>query len=317
MQDNKIAVSHADSVLAEAVLECLQLQNVSAEQLVLLGSEDQRGTRIAYGDTYLITGDQASFDYSTCRLLLLLERDVALENLARAEGCFILGNVDDESQPLGFMGTSVAEPEIRYGADSVRLPRAETCSVLDALKVISGVAQISRLQLTYLQSAGRQGKAGVEELASQTINLLNTREIKPVVFPEQIAFNLISDASEPQVANELAELLDLPVGCIAQNTIMTPVFYGLAVSVVVQFDTAIDIDAMSTALSKLEDLQVRSGSGSVVSDCNQSFSCVISQIQATPGDSPTLCFWLMADPHRYGLARNYARLSGFLQNSYL
>lgn len=317
MLKHKIAVSHAGGVLAEAVLECMRGQQVPADILVVLDTEEQRGTRIAYGDTYLITENQESFDYSDCGLLLLLEADQEIEQAASSQGCFILGNSSGDNSALAYMGEVIAEPDISYGADSVRLPSAEACCVLDTLLCLNQAQSIERINLTWLQSASHQGKAGIDELASQTINLLNSREVKPAVFSDQVAFNLISTEPDPALTADLTSMLDLSPGSVSQNAMAAAVFYGLAVAVTVRFRDEANLDSLRTSLNRLNDVEVRTEGGSVVSDCNQSFSCILSQFSMVPADTRTLCFWLMADPHRYGLARNYASLSGFLQNSFL
>ena len=317
MQEQKIAVSHATSVRGEAVLERFQSSSIAVEQLIVLDSESQRGTRLPYGDTYLVVDDQASFDFSDCGLLLLLEQNDEIESQARSQGCFVLGCSGDLDQPLAYMGSAFDEPELSYGSDGARLPSPETCCVLDALLAIQRVEAIRQIQITWLQSASHFGKAGIDELASQTINLLNTREIKPSVFPQQIAFNLITAAANPQIAAEIGDYLGLSSAEINQNTILTPVFYGLAAAITISFGAAIDINEVSAALNQLEGITVSGTESSPVSDCNQSFSCTISQMHTPLDDSLSLGFWLMADPDRYGLARNYVSLSDFLQNSFL
>lgn len=317
MQEQKIAVSHATSVRGEAVLERFQSSQISAEQLVVLDTESKRGTRLPYGSSYLITEDQADFDFANCSLLLLLEGDDEVESQARSVGCFVLGCSGDPDQPLAYMGSVFEEAEIGYGSDGARLPRPETSCVLDSLLAIQRVEAIRQIQITWLQSASHYGKAGIDELASQTINLLNTREIKPVAFPQQIAFNLITAAVDPLIAEEIAGFLSLSAIQVNQNVIVAPVFYGLAAAVTIDFDAAVDIDEVSSALNQLDGVSVSHGESSLVSECNQSFSCAISQIHTPLDDSLSVGFWLMADPDRYGLARNYVSLSEFLQNSFL
>lgn len=317
MQYQKIAVSHATGVRGEAVFERFQSLQLSADQLVALDNESLRGTRLAYGDTYLVSEDQATFDYSDCGLLLLLESDEEIEMHARSQGCFVLGNSGDAEQPLAYMGSVFAEPDISYGSDGARLPAAETSCVLDALLTIQRVESIRHIQITWLQSASHYGKPGIDELASQTINLLNTREIKPAVFPQQIAFNMITLPVNHSIADEISGFLGLSAAEVSQNVIVAPVFYGLAAAITVSFDSAIDVDAMSAVLDQLDGISVNHGESSLVSDCNQSFNCTISQMQTPADDCLSLSFWLMADPDRYGLARNYVSLSEFLQNSFL
>ena len=149
MQQLQIAVSHASSVLGEAVLERFHSSKLPADQLVVLDSEERRGTRLVYGDTYLVTRDQHSFDYSDCGLFLLLEPDEAIEAQARSQGCFILGCVADSAQPMAYLGSALDDPGVPYGADCARLPRAETSCVLDVLLALHRQQAIAQIQLSW------------------------------------------------------------------------------------------------------------------------------------------------------------------------
>ena len=60
-----------------------------------------------------------------------------------------------------------------------------------ALKPLHDTYGIKRVNVATYQSVSGSGRSGIEELALQTSNLLNAKEIKKNIYPAQIAFNCI------------------------------------------------------------------------------------------------------------------------------
>jgi aspartate-semialdehyde dehydrogenase len=60
-----------------------------------------------------------------------------------------------------------------------------------ALKPIHDAVKIKRIVVTTFQSVSGTGKEAIDELAGQTVALLNFREVEKKVYPHQIAFNCL------------------------------------------------------------------------------------------------------------------------------
>jgi aspartate-semialdehyde dehydrogenase len=63
--------------------------------------------------------------------------------------------------------------------------------MLVALKPIYDAVGIERINVATYQAVSGTGKEAIEELATQTANLLNGRPVEPKVYPKQIAFNVL------------------------------------------------------------------------------------------------------------------------------
>ena len=72
---HRIALSHASSVAAEAILEKLPESGITPDSLVLLDHPSNLGKRVSYGGTHLALLDQQQYDYSNCALLMMPEAD--------------------------------------------------------------------------------------------------------------------------------------------------------------------------------------------------------------------------------------------------
>jgi aspartate-semialdehyde dehydrogenase len=149
------------------------------------------------------------------------------------------------------------------------------------------------------------------------VNLLSSRDIEPVVYSQQIAFNLLPEATSPQVEADFRHFLGNSSCSIALQTVNVPVFHGFAAAVQIGFDVDVPLKDCERRLSALDKVTIKNTDSSPIADCNQSFGCVISQLKQTSNQPANLQFWMVADPMRYGLANNYVNVADFLLKSFL
>lgn len=318
---HRIALSHASGIAAEAILEKLSESGVKPDSLILLDRESNLGERVPFAGGRLGVQDQDGFDLSECALLLMPESDSNLAAAAIAQGCLLVSHtITSDSAPI-FMPDVHSPPALAYNQASLRLAGPELSCLLPVLLELNRDHAIVRLNLTLLRSAEFRGKAGLEELATQTVNLFNSKDVEPRVFPQQIAFNLLPDAPDPFLVSDLRRILGnnsySDTLSVTLQSVNVPVFHGLVVAVQICFDSRVSIEDCKNRLSRLDKVIVKDGQISPVSDCNQSFSCTISFPEKTPDQPSDLQFWMIMDPMRYGLANNYVNVTDFLLESFL
>ena len=312
-----IALSYAAGIEAEAILEKLPETGLSPDSLVLLDSESNAGKRIAYSGTHLQIRDQRQFDLSECALLLMPSPDTDLSARAQHQGCLLVSHAIDDPAAAIFVNAGTDEPEISYSASRLRIAGEELACLLPVLLQLDRLAQIEHLGLTLLRSAEFRGKPGINELAGQTVNLLNSRDVDCLVYPQQIAFNLIPETSNPLLESDFRHYLGNSSCSLALQTVNVPTFHGFAAAVQIEFSTGVDLESCRQRLFGIEDVSVSDSVATPISDCNQSFGCAISHLQQASNQAPNLQFWLVADPMRYGLANNYVNVVDFLLKSFL
>lgn len=315
--EHRIAISHASGIVAEAILEKLPESGIQPDSLLLLDHEENVGKRLPFAGGRIVVQDQQKFDFSTCALLLMPEANAEIESAALAQGCLLMSHAIERDSPALFMVDRETQPDIAYSETSLRLPGAELSCLLPALLQLERMQAIVQLNITLMRSAEFYGKPGVDELASQTIDLLNARKARTNVFPQQIAFNIFPEAVDTRLNSDLSQFL----GTISYSPMLqmlnVPIFHGFAAAVQLRFDTEVALDDCRKRLASLDNMTIKKGHASPVSDCNQSFSCVISQLGQAPDQASSLQFWMLADPMRYGLANNYVNLTEFLLKSFL
>ncbi len=315
--EHRIAISHATGIAAEAILEKLPESGIEPDSLFLLDNDANVGKRLPFANGRLAVHDQQTFDFSSCALVLMPEADAEIEAAALAQGCLLLSHVIERDSSALFMMDAELQPDIAYSDTSLRLPGAELSCLLPALLQLNRMQSIMQLNITLMRSAEFYGKPGVDELASQTIDLLSAREARASVFPQQIAFNVFPEAVDTRLNSDLGQFLGTISYSPVLQTLNVPIFHGFAAAVQIRFDSEVALEDCRKLLAALDNLVIKEAAASPISDCNQSFSCVISQLGQAPNHASSLHFWMIADPMRYGLANNYVNLTEFLLKSFL
>jgi aspartate-semialdehyde dehydrogenase len=316
--EHRIALSHASGIVAEAILEKLSESGIAPDSLVLLDRESNVGKRLPYGGSHLPLYDQSQYDLSSCALLLMPQADTQLEAAALQQGCLLLSHSIVDPRAAVFLARGGQEPELSYSETGIRLAGPELSCLLPSLIELERMAAIERLNITLLRSAEFHGKAGVDELAAQTVSLLNGRPLDAAaVFSQQLAFNLLPEAPDPTLEADLRHYLGNSSYPVSLQTVNVPIFHGFVAAVQLQLAAEIDMDECRKRLSTLQDVTLKESNASPISDCNQSFGSVLSNLYQAPNNPACLQFWMLADPMRYGLANNYVNVTDFLLKSYL
>jgi len=311
-----VALSHAGGFASQAILEKLPESGITPDSLVLLDDESRAGSRYAFAGSYVKSANQYDFDLSNCAVLLMPEADSELEQAAKSQGCLLVSHRIQRDSPAVFCSNG-QNIEIAYSETSLRLAGPELSCLLPILLELDRLCPIRRVNATLMRSAEFYGKAAVDELASQTVNLLNAREVKAAVYADQIAFNLLPEPAESLITDDLGHILGKSSYSNQIQIISAPVFHGFVASIQLDFDANIALKTCKQRLSSLENVVVKNGPASQISDCNQSFNCVISLLEQLPKQSSSLQFWMIADSMRYGIANNYGNVTDFLLKSFL
>lgn len=317
MNQRKLVLTHAQGLLAQAILEKLFESGLAPDSLVLLDDEVHLGTRLAYGKSYLTVGDQLAYDYADCALVLLLEQDPQIEQKLATLDAVILSHALASEQAPQFAADTDASLEFSFSQKLINLPGAEISCLLGVLPKLHEKLGITQINAVILRSAETQGKAGIDELASQSIALFNGKEAVVRQYPLQIAFNLLPADSVPAQSPDLTRLLGDDSIRFSQQIVDVPIFHGFAAALQLVFDSKTSVAGCEKLLKGLKNVQVKAGAASPLTDCKQSFGCVINRVEQSQDQPNTIQFWMLADSLRYGLANNYANVTDILLKSFL
>lgn len=317
MDEIRVAITHAGSIATEAILEKLPESGLAPGSVVLLGDESKVGSRLAYADSYLVVQDQQDYQFNDCALVLMPEHDSSIEERLVHLDTVLISHCIDSTEPAIFAANRDADINVSYTQSCIRVSNPELSCLLGVLPILHRAFEIASVNLVFLQSAESRGRAAIDELASQTVSLLNARDATPGAYPLQIAFNMIPAAGINNLNSDLPNILgNCDLGCIHQ-VVDVPAFHGLAASVQLDFAVDVDLEGIRSVLNEIPGVHLSDTAASPISDCNQSFSCVINRLEQAHNQTNSIQFWMIADPMRYGLANNYVNVTDILLKSFL
>jgi aspartate-semialdehyde dehydrogenase len=141
-----------------------------------------------------------------------------------------------------------------------RLFSAPSSPAVIACTLAAGLQElgVARLVLIFFQPVSERGQAGIDELESQSVNLLSLKPISQKVYGAQVAFNMLGgygpesgaslSAVRAEIAASVAAYLDGRVPAPAIQVVQAPVFYGYSFVAFAEFGQAPAMDAIADAL---------------------------------------------------------------------
>jgi aspartate-semialdehyde dehydrogenase len=142
-------------------------------------------------------------------------------------------------------------PELQPGP----VVAAHPAAVMLALLLIRAqrVAPVRIAVATVFEPASEYGRAGMDELHEQTVNLLSLKEMPKQVFDIQVAFNLITglgeestalplESTERRMLEHYRQIVSGNVPAPSLTLVQAPVFHGYAVSLYIELEKAPSVD---------------------------------------------------------------------------
>ena len=204
-------------------------------------------------------------------------------------------------------------------------PNCSTAQLVVALKPLHDAAVIKRVVVSTYQSVSGAGKAGMDELWTQTKNVFVLGPTDPKKFTKQIAFNVIPHIDdfmedgytreEWKMTAEVKKILDPKIRLTA-TCVRVPVFVGHSEAVNVEFERELDEDEARDILRESPGVVVvdkREDGGYITPKESQGeFAVYVSRIRTDPTVENGLAFWCVSDNLRKGAALNAVQIAQLL-----
>ena len=254
---HRIVIAGASSLLGVELKSLLEESRFAASEFRLLDEEWAAGTLTEAGGEAAVIQPVEVGSFDRARFIFFTgSANFTRTNLAgaRASGATIIdlsGALVEEPGTAawfpGMAGLRNAESQSHAGAYTVLSAAATAASALALGLVPHG---LRRLNFTAFQSVSEAGRAGIEELESQTSHLLSFQSIGKPVFDTQVAFTML-DRFGFESAQKLSVVRDRIRGEIraalvgkgivpSVQILHAPVFYGSAFSAYAEVDPALE-----------------------------------------------------------------------------
>jgi aspartate-semialdehyde dehydrogenase len=223
-------------------------------KVVMMTSAGEAGALTEMGDEPVVVTAVSDDELEDCDLVFFCgEAEANREWIARyADDRFV---AVDLSQPSTVEGGTIVVAgvnleNIRGDERLLVSPHPIAVPLAILLHELEALAPIDLCTVTVVQPASELGQAGVEELAKQTINVLNVTSMQQEVFGRQLAFNLYPAPAhhEAFIIGQLRELISTRQ--IALQVTQGTIFHSHTFSLFVKTRGALSIERVIEAFRK-------------------------------------------------------------------
>jgi aspartate-semialdehyde dehydrogenase len=271
---NRVAIVGASSLRGKELKLVLEERNFPADEIILLDVSVMAGTLTEAGGepTFIRELEADSFDKVRFAFFagstLDIERNWQAAQAAGATVIDLTGVLAANGKATSWIPslTTLIPPKPRPGANGSphKIAYASPASpVVISCTLAAGLATLSPRTIAAMlfPPVSERDQAGIDELETQTTNLLSFRPIEQTIFDTQVAFNLLSkygDESKPSlestraaIARDVAQYLAGRAPAPAIQLIQTPVFYGYAFSAYAEFAAPPSLEQLAAAFQNL------------------------------------------------------------------
>ncbi len=330
MEKLNVAIVGATGAVGEAMREILDERGFPIDEVQLLASERSAGKRLQVGGRSATVGVLDDFDFENTQIALFSAGgSVSADHAPRAAdaGAVVIDNTSkfrmDDGIPLVVPEVNGHRIADGLGPNIIANPNCSTIQMAVALKPIYDAVGIERINVATYQAVSGAGMAGVQELASQTANLLNAKPLDDFsAHPAQIAFNAVSHAwevgdngysvEEMKMVNETKKIFEDEDIRVNPTCVRVPVFVGHSEALHIETRDPISaLDAM--------ELLGRAPGVVVVDDPNAAPTAVdhaanndavfVGRIREDLSHERGLNLWVVSDNVRKGAALNSIQIA--------
>ena len=339
MKKYNVAVAGATGAVGEALLNILEQRDFPVDQLFPLASERSAGSTVLFKGKPHTVQNLAEFDFTKARIgLFSAGGSVSAEFAPKAgeAGCVVIDNTSHfryhDDIPLVVPEVNPEKIADYPNHNIIANPNCSTIQMLVALKPIQDAVGIKRISVATYQAVSGTGKAAIEELAKQTADLLNGREVECQVYPKQIAFNALPHIDDFQENGYTKEEMKM---CwetrkifgdesiqVSATCVRIPVFYGHSEAVQVETHKPISEQAVRELLSAMPgvvvmDERADGGYPTAVTESVGQDAVFVGRLRQDISMKNGLNMWVVSDNVRKGAALNSIQIAELLIKDFL
>ena len=339
MKKLNIAIVGVTGAVGETLLTVLNERNFPVETLYPLASERSVGNTVFFNNKQWEVADVALFDFSQADIAFFSAGSSVSEQyvpIAAKSGCIVIDKTScfryDDDVPLVVPEVNPERIADYKKRNIIANPNCSTIQMLVAIKPLHDAVGVTRINIATYQAVSGTGKEAISELISQMGELLNGRPAKSVVYPQQIAFNVlphIDDFQENGYTREEMKMVWETHKILEDDTIMVnptavrvPVLYGHAEAIHLELKTPLTALEARKLLSKASGVIVIDDPAKLkyptpIQQAAGHDEVFVGRIRQDISHPCGLNLWVVADNIRKGAATNAVQIAEILYKSYL
>jgi aspartate-semialdehyde dehydrogenase len=258
------------------------------------------------------------------------EKGAAVTYSAEAvkRGCLVIDNGADfrmeKDVPLVVPEVNGKDVKLaKKGRGIIANPNCSTIQMVVALAPIHKMSKIKRVIVSTYQAASGAGSKAVDELFTQTKDVLDGKPARPEALSKRIAFNVFPHigsfaeydftSEEWKMILETQKIMNDKKIQVSSTTVRVPVKVGHSESVYLETTKALDIKKVKAALAKAPGIIViddlKTSSYPMPIDCEGKDEVFVGRIRRDPYNPKGIWLWVVADNLRKGAASNAVQIA--------
>jgi aspartate-semialdehyde dehydrogenase len=335
----RVAVVGATGNVGREMMQILAEREFPCDEVAAVASSRSTGSEVEFGDTgkMLKCKNIEHFDWAGWDIALFAAGSGPAKEYApkaAAAGCVVIDNSSlyrmDPDVPLIVPEVNPDAIDGYTARNIIANPNCSTAQLVVALKPLHDAATIKRVVVSTYQSTSGAGKAGMDELFSQSRAIFVGDPVEPAKFTKQIAFNVIphidvflddgSTKEEWKMVVETKKILDPRIKLNA-TCVRVPVFVGHSEAVNIEFENELSAEAAMDILREAPGVMLvdkREDGGYITPvECVGDGATYVSRVREDPTVENGLTLWCVSDNLRKGAALNAVQIAELLGRRHL
>ena len=326
-----IAIAGATGAVGRKMLAILEERNFPVDGLKLLASARSAGTVLEFKGEKIAVEELQQNSFVNMDIALFsagagISREFA--PAAVKSNCVV---IDNSSAYRMEKDIPLVVPEVNSDAIGdnpgiIANPNCSTIQMVMVLKPIHEKFKIKRVVVSTYQSVSGSGQKAIDELKSQTRDLLSGNEIKTTVYPHQIAFNCLPHIDnflgngytkeEMKMINETRKILGDDSVQVCPTTVRVPVFYSHSEALNIETEGPITGSAVKELLKAQSGISVvddpKNNEYPLAVDAGDKNEVFVGRIRDDISRERAVNLWVVSDNLRKGAALNAVQIAELL-----
>ena len=323
-----IAIVGATGNVGRKLIEVLEKKNFSVTEAFLVASSKSSGKKVNFLGKEHTVEDLEKFDFSKVKIAFFAAGSAVAEKWApiAANKTIVIDNSKffrkDSDIPLIVPEVNSKELSKFKNKNIIANANCSVIPIVVALKPLHDLYNVKRIVASTYQSVSGVGKAGMDELLSQTKEILENKNVQSKNFTKQIAFNAIphidsflengSTKEEQKNHDEIKKILDKKIN-VTSTCVRIPVLVSHSISINIEFHKKPKIEEIKKVLSSSPGCIVvdehKDGGYITPVEAENKFETFISRIRHDSSQENSINMWIVSDNLLKGAALNAVEIA--------
>ncbi len=321
-----LAIIGATGNVGRKTVEILERSKIKIDSLFLVASDKSAGKEITFRNNKIKVIALSAYDFSKAKITFFAAGSKIAEEWVpkAAKNTIVIDNSKHfrmrDDVPL--VVAEVNANSIKNHKNIISNPNCSTIQMVLVLKPLHDKYKVKRVVASTYQAVSGAGKNAMDELLSQTKNVIDGKKVKSKNFTKQIAFNIIPHIDtfvkdgytkeEWKMENETKKILGKDVKVTA-TCVRVPVKTSHSESVNIEFENDFNLDELKNILSKspgckVVDEQIDGGYVTPI-EAEGDYKTFISRIRKDNTNNKAINLWIVSDNLLKGAALNTVQIA--------